>query len=630
VLGLLRRENGRLLTLTGPGGSGKTRLAAQAAAELVDEREHGVWWVGLQAIQDPALVLPAIGSTLGAKGALAEHLGNRSVLLVLDNLEQVVDCAPALGELLASCPHLKLLVTSREPLRLAAEQEYPVPPFVEQESVGFFFSRARTVRPEFEDDGSVRAICDRLDHLPLALELAAARVKALSPAQILERLERSLPLLTGGARDAPERQQTLRATIGWSYELLSQKEQQLFTQLAVFTGGCSLEAAEEVAGADLDTLQSLVDKSLVRFDAERYAMLETIREFAAERLDESDQAVPACQRHSEFFLALAESADMSAESDYGRRYDILPPERENLRAAIDWLVAAGEVELALRLAIALENFWVITDPFEGVRRFESLLALKGAPNLLRARAVRCYAGSLFLTGRYEEAQRANEESLALFQAEGDEAGIAELLLRIGINTHTLGDGLLAQKQLEESLALHRKRGSPRGEAEAIGALGYVAHGAGDFERALALFEESEEKCAAIGFTWWEASVVSNAADCEFELGRIEEAELRARRGMALSRQIGDRQLMVYLLGFLARNAAVRGDVTRAGRLWGALEAEEARAPVGQWEVDDDRETYAKVLFAADEAVLEPARKVGRALSFEAAVDEALGTTPPRG
>jgi predicted ATPase/class 3 adenylate cyclase len=627
VLGLLRHEHGRLLTLTGPGGSGKTRLAVQAAAEVVDEREHGVWWVGLQAVQDPALVVPAIASTIGAKAGLAEHVGNRRMLLVLDNVEQVVESAPALGELLSSCPNLALLVTSREPLHLAAEREYPVPPFVEQESVGFFFSRGRSVRPGFEDDGSVRAICSKLDHLPLALELAAARVKALSPAQILERLERSLPLLTGGARDAPERQRTLRATIGWSHELLSADEQRLFRRLSVFAGGCSLEAAERVAGADLDTLQSLVDKSLLRFDGERHTMLETIREFAADRLDESGEAAEVGRAHGEFFLALAESADMSAESDYGRRYDILPPEQENLRAAIDWLAAAGEIELALRLAIALENFWVIVDPFEGVRRFETLLAEGGAPKVVRARALRCYAGSLFLTGDFEQAQRANEESLALFRAENDEAGIAELLLRIGINTLALGDGHLAQQLLEESLALHRKGGSARGEAEAIGALGYVAHDAGDFERALVLFGESEETCAAIGFTWWEASVVGYAADCEFELGRIEEAEAKSRHALELSRQLGDRQSMIYLLGFLARNAAVRGDVTRAGRLWGALEAEAERAPVGQWEVDDDREKYSQAVFATGAAELERPRREGRALSFEAAVDEALGTAP---
>ncbi|MDQ2909884.1 MAG: adenylate/guanylate cyclase domain-containing protein, partial [Actinomycetota bacterium] len=459
VLGLLRLGNGRVLTLTGPGGSGKTRLAVQAAAEVVEEQEHGVWWVGLQAVQDAELVLPAIGSTVGAKGDLAEHIGNRRMLLVLDNLEQVVEVAPALGALLSSCPKLTLLVTSREPLHLAAEQEYPVPPFVEEEAVGFFFSRARAVRPEFEDDGSVRTICRRLDYLPLALELAAARVKALSPAQILERLEQRLPLLTGGSRDAPERQRTLRATIEWSHDLLSVEEQQRFRRLSVFAGGCTLAAAEDVAGAGVDSLQALVDKSLLRFDEERYTMLETIREYARERLEESGEAGDVQRSHAAFFLALAESANMSAEGDYGRRYDILPPDQDNLRAAIDWLAAAGEVELALRFAIALENFWVIVDPFEGMRRFEALLAEGGAPDMVRARALRCYAGSSFLAGKFEQAQRANEESLALFREANDERGIAELLHRIGINTLILGERERAQELLEESLALFRRLGS---------------------------------------------------------------------------------------------------------------------------------------------------------------------------
>jgi predicted ATPase len=623
VLGLLRRQNGRLLSLTGPGGSGKTRLAVQAAAEVIEEQEHGVWWVGLQAVQDPDLVLPTIGSTIGARGKVAEHVANRRMLLLLDNLEQVVSAAPALGELLEACVNLKLLVTSREPLRLAAEREYPVPPFVEQEAVGFFFSRARTLRPGFEDDGAVLPICRRLDYLPLALELAAARVKALSPAQILERLEQRLLLLTGGTRDAPERQRTLRATIGWSYELLSPEEQRLFRGLAVFAGGCVLQAAEEVCGGDLDTLQSLVNKSLLRFDEERYSMLETIREFAHERLDESGEADELHRRHADFFFEYADSANMSAEADYGRRYDLLPPEQDNVRAAIDWFVDAGEIELALELAIALENFWVINDPFEGVRRFEELLRTGGeVPDIVRARALRCYAGSSFLAGKFAQAQRANEESLALFRAADDERGIAVLLHRIGINALQLGESERAEELLEESLALFRQLGSTRGEAEAIGALGYVAFGAGDYERALELVVKSEAMAAGLGFTWWEVSMVMYRAECEFELGRLDDAEEDGRRALRLSRQIGDRQSVVFLMAHLARIAAVRGDIPRAGRLWGALETEAERAPVGQWEAE--RAKYADVVFAAGSQELERACDEGRSYSLERAVHEALG------
>jgi predicted ATPase len=622
VLALLRKENGRVLTLTGPGGSGKTRLAVQAAAEVVGEREHGVWWVGLQAVRNPALVLPTIGSTLGAKGPLAEHVADRRMLFLLDNLEQVVDSAPELGELLASCPNLTLLVTSREPLRLAAEQEYPVPPFVEQEAVGFFFSRARAVRPEFEDGGSVRAICDRLDHLPLALELAAARVKALTPAQILERLERSLPLLTGGARDAPERQRTLRATIGWSYDLLTPEEQLVFRSLSVFAGGTVLEAAEQICGADLDTMQSLVEKSLVRFDEERYSLLETIREFASEQLAESDEAEELARRHAEYFLTFAEAANMAAENDYGRDYDVLPREQDNLRAAIDRAQAVGDVELALLIAIALENFWVMSDPFEGMRRFEPLLAeADHLEPLLRARALRCYGGSCHMSGNYELARGAFEESLELFRAAGDDFGVAVLLHRIGVSKLVTGE-TGARELFEESLVLFRRLGSRRGEGETIGSLGYLEMKEGNPEKAIELFEESAAIVALVGFAWWEVNMREAVSEALVGLGRYEEAAANAREGLALAVRIHDRPNTVFLVAMLAVSAAATGWQARAGLLWGAIEAEVKRQPVGMWEAQRD-ELEAKIRVNGGHE-LERGLAEGRRLSFETAIDEALG------
>jgi hypothetical protein len=280
VLG--RFEQGaRLVTLTGPGGSGKTRLALEAAATLVPGHRDGVFWVGLASLRDPDLVLSSIGQVLGARDGLSAHIGDRELLLLLDNLEQVIGAAPELSALLGACPNLTLLVTSRELLRIGGEVEFQVRPLAEAEAVALFCVRAQT-----EPSGATRELCARLDHLPLAVELAAARTRVLSPAQILSRLSDRLDLPTAG-RDADPRHQTLRATIEWSYDLLSTEEQRLFRALSVFVGGCALDAAEEVADADVDTLQSLVEKSLLRFTDERYWMLETIREYAGERLSAS-------------------------------------------------------------------------------------------------------------------------------------------------------------------------------------------------------------------------------------------------------------------------------------------------------------------------------------------------------
>ena len=288
VLGLL--ESARLLTLTGPGGTGKTRLGLQAAAEASDRYPGGVFWVPLAPLRDPGLVLETAGQALGARDGLAEHVADKSLLLLLDNFEHVVEAAAGLAELLAACPNLQLLVTSRELLRLPAEQAYPVPPLEPGEGTELFLARAQAVQPGFAASAAVPELCARLEQLPLALELAAARIRVLSPEQLLDRLSGRLDLLKAG-RGVDARQQTLRATIEWSHDLLAEDEQRLFARLAVFRGGCTLESAEEVCDAGLDTLQSLVDKSLVRMrEGDRFWMLETIREYAAERLEESGEA----------------------------------------------------------------------------------------------------------------------------------------------------------------------------------------------------------------------------------------------------------------------------------------------------------------------------------------------------
>jgi predicted ATPase/class 3 adenylate cyclase len=349
-VGALLRAH-RLVTLTGPGGSGKTRLALQVAADAVDDFAEGVVWIPLQSLRDPELVLPTIARALGAHEPLIEDTMNRRALLVLDNFEQLLGAAPSVGDLVTRLPQMKVLVTSREPLHLAGEHEYPVTPLPESEAVALFVERATAAKPDFSDQSEVPEICQRLDCLPLALELAAARVKALSTTELLKRLDKRLPILTGGRRDAPERQRTLRATIAWSYELLTADEQRLFARLAVFAGGCTLDAAEEVCEADLDTVTGLIDKSLLRREGDRYSMLETIGEYALERLEESGELEEARRRHSEHYLKHARAVvDLIRSPQAATAIDRLERDHGNLQTALEW-VSDQTAHTPLRLAV---------------------------------------------------------------------------------------------------------------------------------------------------------------------------------------------------------------------------------------------------------------------------------------
>jgi predicted ATPase len=473
ILGLLARGEVRLVTLTGPGGVGKTRLALQAAGVASDAYPDGVWWVPLAPLRDPELVLPTAARALGAKEELAPHIGDRSMLILLDNFEQVIEAGPGLGEVLSACPRLDVLVTSREPLHLAAEREYAVPPLAPAEGVELFSARARALNPDFEANGVVTEICRRLDDLPLALELAAARTKVLSPDQILERLEQRLPLLTGGARDLPERQRTLRATIQWSYDLLAENERQLLCRLAVFSGGCTLEAVEEVAAADIDTLQSLMEKSLLRHTRERYWMLESIREYAAEHLEDGGEAAGLRRRHADYFLELVETAGLALEPEGEQQYGLVRQELDNVRAALDWGFET-DPERALRLASALDGFWAVMAPTEGMRRLEALL--QRAPNAalaVRARAFRAYGSSANPAGDDEAAERAYEQSLDAYRKIGDERGVAVLLHRLGTSAFYRGDNERAGRLAAESLSLSRELGYGVVESQALGLAGEV-------------------------------------------------------------------------------------------------------------------------------------------------------------
>jgi predicted ATPase len=560
VLDLLAEA--RLLTLTGPGGTGKTRLGAQAAAMVAEEYPDGVWWVPLAPLRDPQLVMTTASQALGAKNGLADHIADKSMLLLFDNFEQVVEAANDVAELLERCPRLDLLVTSREPLRLTGEQEYPVPPLAQEEGVEFFLARARAARPDFEPDESVAEICRRLDDLPLALELAAARVKALAPAQILERLEQRLPLLTGGARNLPERQRTLRATIEWSHELLDAREQQLFARLGVFGGGSTLEAAEAVAEADVDTLQSLVDKSLLRHTRERYWMLETIREFAAELADDATR-----RGHAEYFLALAEEADPHLRGDPGDWLDRLEREHNNFRAALDSLNETGETQLALRLAGALQRFWFQKGHMaEGLRRLDRVLDADASATGARAKALQ---GAAMLAVYDRDAAKGAthaEESLALYQALEDEWGSAVTLQILGQAVAEQREFDRARAIFEESVERFRALGDEHYTLLTQYALAWIYGEAGDLDRSEELMERTLREARAGANKRVTALTLSGLSMHARRNGEFEDALGMLQEAYRLYQTVGDRSMVGDLLARRAHVLAAAGKPAEAARV----------------------------------------------------------------
>ena len=615
----------RLVTLVGPGGTGKTRLALQAAANAVEDFEHGVWWVPLAPVTDPERVGAAIADAVGAEGPLDEHLRPQRALLLLDNFEQIVSGAPRLTALLEAAPHIRVLVTSREPLRIRGEHRYAVDPLDETDAAALFIERARAVDSGFTANGEVAEICRRLEGLPLALELAAARVGMLSADELLARLDDALPLLTTGARDAPDRQRTLRATIGWSYDLLAEEEQRLFASLAVFAGGFTLDAVEAVCRADVDVLQSLLDKSLVRrrWSSDRFLMLETVRQFAVERLDESGEREEIRRRHAEYFLELAKSAHLAVETFHlGARFDVAMADQDNFRAALSWSLEAGEVTFGLALANALENFWVSQDPREGVRWFSALFG-KAEPEISeeRGNAWRSFGGATDISGDLTAATERYEAGLAVFEELGDELGRARLLHRCALTTMRRGDLELALELAEQSLELHVKVGNPFGEAEAIAALGAVARDRGDEERAFELMERSATIAGDAGIPWWVMGMQLELAQLDLRAGRIDDGERRAREGLEMATQMQDWGGRVFGVGLLACVAAERGEHERAGRLWGTIENDVVGAPNGGW--IRHRAACEERIFAARSPELERGCAVGRGWTLAEAVEHAL-------
>jgi predicted ATPase/class 3 adenylate cyclase len=618
---LARIEQGaRLVTLTGPGGSGKTRLALEAASSLVPEYKAGVFWVGLAALRDPALVMETIAQTLGAMDGLPEHIGEREMLLLLDNLEQVIESAPDLSQLLAACPNLTLLVTSRELLRVQGEVEYEVPPLKEPEAVSLFCERAQ-LRPS-ED---IRELCFRLDNLPLAVELAAARTKALSPAQILERLSQRLDLLKGG-RDADPRQQTLRATIEWSYDLLSEKEQRLFRALSVFAGGCTLEAAEEVADADIDTLQSLVEKSLLRFTDERYWMLETIREYGGERLEKSSASEDSGETHAAYYLALAERVH-DAESTDGSKseFRLLGIDHDNLRLALSWFLRREAAEPALRLVAALGDYWVVRGHVSEARsQVEASLAIAAdASPALRVNVLALASDFARDQGDIELARTFCEESLSLSREMGDLRGVGRAL-------HELGEAAMAEDDFESAIELFEEavtagRAGGINGAGSIGNLGYIALLQGDYERARALSEEATELFRERGHQSGVSVGLALLADAELLLGRTEDARLRTRECLEFAKELGFKEVIASGLDTSAALIAESRDSALAARLAGAADA--VRHEIKLSQSPAERRLHHRMRDALKSSLgaraLEELHEQGRRLEMDEAVELAL-------
>jgi predicted ATPase/DNA-binding SARP family transcriptional activator len=529
---LLTTGGVRLLTLTGPGGVGKTRVAVELALRAADDYSGGVCFVDLSAVRDPVLVLPAVeeavepddvgeavAETCGAD-RLAGHIGERKLLVVIDNLEQAIEAAPELAALVASCPNLKLLVTSRELLRVQGETDYPVPPLAEAEAVRLFCQRA-----QMETTEEIAELCRHLDNLPLAVELAAARAKALSPKQILARLPQRLDLLSGG-RDADPRQRTLRATIAWSYDLLSGEEQVLFRRLAIFSGGCTLEAVEKVCDGDLDALQSLVEKSLLRFSNERYSMLETIREYAADMLQQSEEQAAAAERHADFFLEFAEREGTELHTFRGSEsQDRIEAERPNLRAALAELVTSGQGESALRLLGSLWVFWFVRGYLHEGRRL-SELALSAHPQGAPPQRVDALWGAA---------------KFSLF----------------------LGDLDDAASRAEELLALAEDCEIPRGIAVGTEIRAMVALERGDLQRARALFAQSAELARETRDSFLLGSVANNFGDLELREGNFEAARELFEESLAVGRAQGDQLRILTSLANLGMARIELGELQQA-------------------------------------------------------------------
>jgi predicted ATPase/class 3 adenylate cyclase len=657
-------ETTRLLTLTGPGGTGKTRLSLEAAADLLPDFADGVFFVRLAAIRDPALIPSTIAQAMSIPEALdrpmldavEDYLREREVLLVLDNFEQIIAGGSIVAELLAAAPKLKVMVSSREILHLSGEQELPVPPMdlpdprnlpdldtlSRYDALALFVQRARAVDPAFgltdRNAAAVAEICARLDGLPLAIELATARLKLLQPEAILQRLEKRLPLLKGGARDLPERQQTLQNAIAWSYDLLEPDEQVLFRRLGAFMGGWQLPAAEAVTGADvdldiLDGMSSLVDKSLVRQatdagDEPRFWMLETIREYAADRLEESGELAEVARRHAEFFLALAEEGEPHlTATDQSIWIEGFQREIDNMRAALSWTVDQRAAEMGFRIGAALWRFWQFRGHLEEGRiQMELLLGLpEGAVRTVaRARGLDATASILYWQGDYPRARALYDEALSIYRELGDPRGMAQVLYSLGFVAGIELDYAAARVNYEESRTVARQIGDRRLEAYNNLGVALVAQITGGYQEALAVGRDSLPLFEELGEKWAIANIKGVMGRSWRRLNEYERARAALRESIRMFQEMGDLPGITWTLDDIGDLELHEAHFEQALRLAGAAEAFRkalgARAPIALTEYEDPRP---KIRGQLDDAAMEEAWAKGAAMTVDEAVAHAL-------